>query len=150
MYDKRDIESVKTQLKKIIALLVIVFIFFMTVAIVVALNKSNNGGMVIMVAGVCFLVFIWGMYVMPAYIYYRFLEELIMGRSREIRGIVKGLSPNPIYKDNKLRFYELVIEEDGVERVLLLDNQKEWPRIEISRPYLIRIHDNFVVDISQN
>ena len=61
---------------------------------------------------------------------------------------MKGIGADPVYKDNKLYFYEINIEEDGVERMLLLDDQKEWPQIDINRLYRFEIHENFITNFT--
>lgn len=147
MYDEQDFGNISKQLKRILILLFSILAFFIVISIVIAKLVNNRLGMVVMLLGVCVDVFILGMYVTPIFSYYGFIKDLATGRSRKIEGLVKGISEKPVYKDNKLFYYELKIVEDGVERVLLLDDQKEWPNINVDRRYGFQIHENFVINL---
>ena len=78
---------------------------------------------------------------------YKYIKDLVTGRSREIQGLVKDVSDHPVYKDNKLYYYEVIIEEDEIERILLLDDQKDWPSLDINKVYKFEIHENYVKDL---
>lgn len=149
MYSEQDFKDIAKQLKTVIILLIAGLIFFIFISILVANLVTNRAGMIIMVLGVCIEVFILGMYATPIFAYYRFIKDLVMGRSRQINGLVRSVSDRPIYKDNKLYFYEVTIEEDEVERVLLWDQQKDWPPINVNRHYSFQIHENFIKDLKQ-
>lgn len=149
MYGEHDLNNITKQFKRILMLLFTSLVIFIVISIAIAKLVNNRFGMVVMLLGVCVDVFIWGMYATPIFAYYNFIKDLVTGRSREIQGLIKNISDNSVYKDNKLYFYEVTIEDDGVERVLLLDNQKEWPHVNINRLYSFQIHENFVKDLKQ-
>ena len=148
-YNQQDLDSITRQLKRVIALLAAIIIISLIISIFIAKMVTNKLGMMAMVVGVCIAIFFWGMYVNPIHAYCRFIRDLVTGRSREIQGLVKDVSEYPVYKDNKLYYYEVTIEEDDVERVLLLDDQKDWPNININRLYNFVIHENYVKDLHQ-
>lgn len=130
-----------------LVLLLVGLIFFIVISVIIAKRIENWAGMVFLLLGVSAGVFIWGVYVAPVFAYFRFLKDLITGKTRQIHGRAVEVSSHPVYKDNKLYFYEVGIEEDGVERLLLLDDQKEWPKINISESYNFEVHENFITDI---
>ena len=148
-YNQQDFNSITKQLKRTIILLLGILVVFLIAAILTANLVTNRVGMVVMIVGVCLDVFLWGIYANPILAYYRFIRDLVTGRTREIQGLVKEISERPVYKDNKLYYYELTIEDDGIERVLLLDNQKNWPKLNFNRLYSFEIHENYVKDLNQ-
>ena len=123
-YSQQDLDNITKQLRNAVILLLAILLGFLVISIIIANLVTNVAGMVVMVVGVCAAVFFWGMYISPVNAYYRFIRDLITGRSREIQGLVKDVSDHPVYKDNKLYYYEVIIEEDEIERILLLDDQK--------------------------
>ncbi|MGI5852632.1 MAG: hypothetical protein GX340_08260 [Clostridiales bacterium] len=148
MYRQEDFDSIKKQFTRITTLMFAGLIFFIISSIVIANRVENWVGMIFLLVGICVEIFVWGVFAAPIFSYYRFIRDLVTGRTREIEGLVKGLSTDPVYKDNKLYFYEINIEEDGIERVLLLDDQKEWPQIHINSLYRFEIHENFITDFT--
>jgi len=148
MYSQSDLVDTKNQIKKIFLIILVIFALFLTAAIII--KQSNDTlGMIIIVVGVCIDIFIWGMYGTPVMAYYRYVRDIITGRSRNIKGIVKRVGTEPVYKDNKLFYYEILIEEDGIERVLFLDNQKKWPKIVTDKTYEFQIYENYVMNIKE-
>jgi len=148
VYSKDDLIAVKGQITKFLLLLLGIFAIFLTAAIL-AKKSSENLGMIIIVIGVCIDIFIWGMFTAPMVAYYRYLRDVTTGRSRVITGVVKKVGKEPVYKDNKLFYYEVLIEEDGIERILLLDNQKQWPEISAGQTYDFVIHENYVLTFKE-
>ena len=148
MYRQEDFDGIKKQFTRIMTLMVAGLIFFIVISIVIANKIENWAGMIFLLVGICVEIFVWGVYTAPIFSYYRFIRDLVTGKTREIEGLVKGIGADPVYKDNKLYFYEINIEEDGVERMLLLDDQKEWPQIDINRLYRFEIHENFITDFT--
>jgi len=148
-YSQQDLDNITKQFKNAVIILLAILLGFLVISIIVANLATNRAGMITMVVGVCGAIFFWGMYVSPVYAYYKFIRDLITGRSREIQALVKDVSDHPVYKDNKLYYYEIIIEEDEIERVLLLDDQKDWPRLNINKMYNFEIHENYVKNFQQ-
>lgn len=149
MYSDQDLKEITSQMKKVLILLICGLGFFIVISIVIAKLTSNRIGMAFMIFGTCVEVFVLGMYGTPIFAYYRFIRDLTTGRSRNIDGLIKDITDKPIYKDNKLYFYEVTVEEDGVERILLLDQQKDWPTININRRYDFQIYENVIRELNQ-
>lgn len=148
VYSSKDLLSVRSQIKKYVIIATGIFVVFLAAAIMTK-NSNSTLSTAVLVVGVSIDIFIWGMYLSPVISYYRYIRDIITGRSRVIRGIVKEVGKEAVYKDNKLFYYEVVIEEDEVERVLLLDEQKEWPEILTGKTYEFKIYENYVIDIAE-
>lgn len=146
MYSEQDYLKVNKQMKRHIIYLIVGFFIFLALSLFVSKKIGNKYGLMILIIGVSIEMFFLGMYATPIYAYNNYLKELILGRSREIAGSVISISKNPVYKDNKLYFNEIIILEEGIERVLLLDNQKKWSNIDVSSSYNFTIHENFIID----
>lgn len=108
---------------------------------------NNTLGMIILLIGICLDIFIWGMYGSQVLAYYRFLGDMFTGRQRVESGVVKRVGTQPVYKDNKLYYYEVLIENDGVEQMLLVDANKPLPDIQVGKKYEFKVFQNFVIDI---
>ncbi len=148
-YSQQDLDNITKQFRNALIILLAILLGFIVISVFIANLIANKLGMVVMVVGVCITIFFGGMYVNPVYAYYKFIKDLVTGRSREIQGLVKAVSDHPVYKDNKLFYYEVTIEEDEIERVLLLDDQKDWPKIDTNKLYKFEIHENFVKNLQQ-
>ncbi len=148
MYKDDDLTAMAEQLKKTIVLMIVILATFIIISVVIAKFLSNKVGMVVMIFGVCLEVFILGVYTTPILAYYRYIRDLTIGRTRGIKGIVKSVRDRPVYKDNKLFFYEIIIEEDGIERVLLLDEQISWPKISPNKEYMFQVHESFIMSLN--
>lgn len=147
MYREAELNSVGKQLKRILLLAGGVLFIFLTAAFSFMTRWPSWIGTIFLLFGVVFCVFLWGIYGTPVLAYYRFVRDIVTGRSREVSGKVLRVEKEPVYKDNKLLYYEVIIEEDKVERLLLLDANRETPPLMINTAYTFRVHENFIVDI---
>nr|PZN10325.1 MAG: hypothetical protein DIU64_06320 [Caldicoprobacter oshimai] len=147
MYSQEDLQQTGKQLKRIIILLGAVLIAFLVISIALANMVNNTLGMIILLIGICLDIFIWGLYGSQVLAYYRFLGDMFTGRQRVESGVVKRVGTQPVYKDNKLYYYEVLIENDGVEQMLLVDANKPLPNIQVGQKYEFKVFQNFVIDI---
>ncbi len=147
MYSQEDIQQSWRQLKRIIILLAAILIAFLLISIALAIMVDNTLGMIILLVGICLDIFIWGLYGSQVLAYYRFLSDMFTGRQRVESGVVKSVGTQPVYKDNKLYYYEVLIENDGTEQILLMDANKPLPHLYIGRRYEFKVFQNFVIDI---
>jgi hypothetical protein len=151
VYNETDYIEVREQRKKIMLLTAGIFLAFLIPAIAFLLRKPQWIGATFLSVGVCLAIFVWGVYGTPIYSYHRFIRDIMEGRTRELKGRVMQVAERPIYKDNRLLYYEIVVMdmEDEVERVVLYDNNKGEPPLEVGRSYTFGIHQNFIVQISK-
>jgi len=147
VYSQEDLQQTGKQLKRIIILLGAVLIAFLVISIALANMVNNTLGMIILLIGICLDIFIWGLYGSQVLAYYRFLGDMFTGRQRVESGVVKRVGTQPVYKDNKLYYYEVLIENDGVEQMLLVDANKPLPNIQVGQKYEFKVFQNFVIDI---
>lgn len=148
MYSEADFLSIKQQVKRTILVILAVFLFFLIIAVVFMLRMPQWIGAGFLTLGVCICIFILGIYGTPTFAYYRHIRDIVEGKTREVKGGVNKLSEEPVYKDNKLFFYEVwIIDDESEERVLLYDSNKGKPHIDLNQNYTFEIHENFIVDI---
>ena len=83
------------------------------------------------------------------YNYYRYIKDIREGRAKELRGKVVEITDEPVYKDNRLLFYEITLKDakDGVEKLILFDGNKGKPPLETGSNYSFRSHQNYIIHI---
>jgi len=148
VYREEDLQQTGKQLKKVILVMSAVLVAFLAISIALASLVNNTLGLIVLLSGICLDIFIWGVYGSQILAYYRFLRDMFTGRQRVESGVVKRVGNQPVYKDNKLYYYEVLIENDGVERILLVDANKPMPDIQVGQRYEFKVFQNFVIDIS--
>lgn len=147
MYSQEDLQQTGKQLKRIFFITGIILVGFLIISIILANVVNNTLGMVVLLVGICIDIFIWGVYGSQVLAYYRFLKDIFTGRQRVEAGVVKKVGTQPVYKDNKLFYYEVLIENDGTELMLLVDANKPLPNIQVGKRYEFKVSQNFVIDI---
>lgn len=147
MYREEDLQQTGKQLKKVILVMGAVLVAFLAISIALASLVNNTLGLIVLLIGICLDIFIWGVYGSQILAYYRFLRDMFTGRQRVESGVVKRVGNQPVYKDNKLYYYEVLIENDGVERILLVDANKPLPDIQVGQKYEFKVFQNFVIDM---
>jgi hypothetical protein len=147
MYDEKVLHKIMHQIKVTILVGSVLFILSLVLSIMIASAFSNNLGMLLLIAGISLCIFIWGIYGTPVLNYYNFVKNMITGRSRTIDGKVKKIGVTPVYKDNKLYFYEVLIDESGEERLLLNDINTPVEGIRENQRYLFDIHENYIKNV---
>ncbi|HHY82672.1 MAG TPA: hypothetical protein GX505_08335 [Clostridiales bacterium] len=149
MYKEIDFIEIKKQLNKMIILVAAIFFAFLIPSVAFMLRLPQWIGAVFLSVGVSLVIFIWGVYGTPTLNYYRYIKDIMEGRIRETKGIVANIAQEPVYKDNRLLYYEILINdlEDDVERVLLYDENKGKPNLEVGSKYLFRTFQNFITNI---
>jgi len=145
--DDEAIRKIVYQIKIALLVICIIFILSLALSIFIAYAFSNQIGMLLLTMGVCLCVFVWGIYGTPLVSYYIFAKDMITGRSRSVDGIVLKIGSTPVYKDNKLYFYEILIDEDGEERLLLNDANSPIQGIKENQRYLFNIHENYIKNV---
>ncbi len=151
-YNENDFTEIKGQLRKIIILVLFIALVFIITAIAFLLRKPQWMGATFLSVGVCLSIFVWGVYGTPIYSYYRFIKDIKEGRTREISGKVTNITDEPLYKDNRLLYYEVTLndDKDGVERVLLYDGNMGKPPFEVGSNYYFRTHQNYIIQSGDN
>lgn len=147
MYNEQELTEVSKQLKMAKTRVFSVFLIIFAVSILLAVKVSNTVGMILLVLGVCGSIFFWGVYVNPLKLYRQFLNDILMGQRRTLIGKVKKINDEPNYKENRLYYYEIIVDEDNVERQLLMDANKPIPALEIGKDYIFSMYETFIIDV---
>ena len=151
MYTEADLADVKKQLNKMLFLTVILLLAFIVPAVVFMLRQPQWIGATFLTVGICIVIFLWGVFGIPIYRYYHFLRDIFEGRTREIGGKVTKVEEEPVYKDNRLLYYQvwMIDDEDGEERMLLFDDNKGKPSVQEGKHYIFRIHESFITQTTE-
>jgi len=149
IYSVSDIKSTEKQYIKSLIFLG-VFIFLMLAAsIVLGLFKYVTEGTIVIVAACIISIFVYGMYVSPLHRYTNYLSEVITGTKHKVTCVIKSISQKPIYKDNKLYFYEITVNvyNNEFDRLYLFDANVDLPDIHVEDEVNIVYYENFIVGI---
>lgn len=147
-YSEASIHKIRKQFIVSIIIAAAILIGFLTVACLF-LTFVPVLGYLFLVAGVSIVIFVLGMYTVPMFRYMNLIKEFLIGRSNELVGTVKSISPRPFYRDNKLYFYELLVEEDDIDRMILYDANLGEPEFQVGEAYKFRIHEVYMLDYSK-
>lgn len=147
MYNEVDLFEVKKQLQKVIITISAIMLIFLATAIAFMTRWPVWIGTTFLIVGVCFNIFLLSIWGIPIISYYRFVKDIVTGRTREITGEITKVVEDPIYKDNKLLFYEVWIIEEDEERVLYYDANKGIPKANVGDKIAFRIHENFITQM---
>ena len=152
MYTSDDFYAIKRQIRSVLIKVAIIFAVFLTISLIIAKKISNPLGLLVLIIGICIDEFIWGIYGKPVVTYKKFVREILTGRERQKRGYIVEIGAEPVYKDNKLFYYEIFIKEDksdDVEQMLLLDSNKELPDLQYGRWYEFQLYQNYIIDVQK-
>jgi len=147
MYDEKLLQRVMHQIKVTIFVVSVIFVLSLVLSVLITYAFSGNLGMALLTLGICLCIFVWGVYGTPVVNYYSFAKDMTSGRSRTIDGTVTKVGVTPVYKDNKLYFYEVLIVETGEERLLLNDANSPIEGIEKNQRCLFEIHENYIKNV---
>ncbi len=147
MYSEEEQLQVQKQFKSNLITTILVLVLFLTAALAFMTRLEQWIGAVFLSVGVCISLFLLLVYTLPVWYYYRFVTDIVNGRSREIQARVVRVADEPVYKDNKLLYYEVIVLEDDIERMLLFDANKGRPEIKQGEIAIFRIHENFIINI---
>lgn len=150
MYTREYYDAIKRQIRSMLIKIAIIFVIFLAIALTVAKNVDNTLGLIILILGVCIDQFIWGIYGRPVWTYRSFVREVMTGRERHKESFIVGISDEPVYKDNKLFYYEVFIKEDHqdeVEQLLLFDGNMDPSSLQYDNLYTFKLYQNYIVGV---
>ena len=152
MYTETDFLDVRKQLRKMILLTVVLSLVFIIPAVAFMLRRPQWIGAAFLTVGVCLILFLWGVFGIPIYYYYHFIRDIFEGRTRKVKGLVTKVEEGPVYKDNRLLYYQIWFrdDEDKKERILLFDENKGKPSVQAGKQYSFQTHENFIIQIAEN
>ena len=104
----------------------------------------------VIVAG-AFLIFFWGVYLSPLSKYERHVNQMLHGRQRETRGVLKEVETELCHRDGVdcRRVWINVGDKNADEddRQLYLDALKPMPEIALGTPVIATSNDNMISDL---
>jgi len=147
MYPEAFVMKVNAQSRAMIRNAVIILLVSLTAAILAGIFVSSPAGLILLVLGIAAYIAYWGVRGSQVWAYHRFAMEMCLGRHREIHSQVVKISEQPVYKDNKLYYYEIDTAQDGVERMLLWDANFPLPAIQPGQTVSFSVMDKYIWDI---
>ena len=148
MYPEAYVESVSAQNKAMIRNAVIIVLAALVISILIGVFVSSPIGLVLLCLGIAAYVAYWGVRGSQVWAYHHFAMEMCLGRHREIEAEIVRVSEEPIYKDNKLYYYEIETVQGGVERMLLWDANFPLPGIRPGQKATFSVVDKYIWDIA--
>lgn len=148
MYPESFVESVSAQSKAMIRNAVLIVLLSLAVSISLAVWVNNTLGLTLLVFGLCAFVAYWGVRGSQVWAYHRFALDMAQGHRREIEAEVVRISEEPVYKDNKLYYYEIETMQGDVERMLLWDANFPLPDIRPGQRVTFRVIEKYIWDIA--
>ncbi len=147
MYPESFVERVNTQSRAMIRNAVIIVLVSLATAILAGIWISNPTGLILLCLGICAYIAYWGVRGSQVWAYHRFAMEMCLGRHREIEAEILRISDAPVYKDNKLYYYEIETIQGDVERMLLWDANFPLPEIKPGQKVRFSVVDKYIWDI---
>ena len=147
MYPEAFVMKVNTQSRAMIRNTVIIALVSLAASIPVGVFVSNPAGFILLALGICALIAYWGVRGSQVWAYHHFAMDMCMGRHREIEVDIVRISGEPLYKDNKLYYYEILTVQDGVERMLLWDANFPLPDIRPGQKARFSVVDKYIYGI---
>ena len=129
-------------------LLIVVAAAGITVGLILGLGGRLSLGSLIATVCLVAAVFLFGNLFIPCYHYYRFISEVLYGRSHLREGVIFQVGKKPVYKDNKNYYYEVLIETgEKLYGQFLFDANLGLPPFETGRKTQVLCYENFIVKI---
>ena len=148
MYPEAFVMKVSAQSRAMIRNAVIIVLVALAAAIPAGVFVSSPVGLILLCLGIGAYIAYWGVRGSQVWAYHRFATEMCQGRHREIETEILRVSSEPVYKDNKLYFYEVEIIQGGVERMLLWDANFPLPEIKPEQKVMFSVIDKYIWDIA--
>lgn len=147
MYSEVFIEQVRHQRNAMIRRAAAIMAVFLAAAILVGVFAASTLGLIVLCLGIAILLAYWGVRGSQVSAYYRYVMDVFMGRHRELEADVLSVSPEAVYKDNKLYYYEIETRQDDVERMLLWDANLPLPDIKVGQRVTFSVMDKYIWEI---
>ena len=160
MYSDKDLQEINALIKKRLLLTLVPALTILTIAVVIfvygQLNRSEHLWMVtsaLSLIGGCGLLFLYGVYLRPAFIYRRNLRFLLTGRKRVTTGIFKEISEDVFDRDGMEVFSMLINvgerNDPEDDRLFYYDAYKPLPAMPIGTRVTVTSNDRLVSSMEQ-
>jgi hypothetical protein len=123
-----------------------VALVFLAMGVAIAIPNQSKWSVVPGIIGIIIGLFIWGIWGSQYHAYLKFVREILTGQTREEHVMVKHVGEQLVYKDNRLMYYEVEIQDSkGVDRTLLYDFNQEKPSYKEDTDYTFIVHGHYIL-----
>lgn len=148
LYSEKDIKITFRQMMVYLCVAVVVAAAGIVAGLLLGFSDHLSTGTIVAILCIAGAVFLFGNFFAPCYSYYKYLNEVLSGRSHLREGIVREISKKPIYKDNKNYYYEVLVEmDDDLYAQFLYDSNLGKPPLEVGKPVQMKCYENFIIEI---
>lgn len=149
MYTEDFVDQVGRQRSALIRNTVLIIAVSLAASILVGVFVESWVGFALLALGIILFVGYWGLRGSQVNAYYHYVMEIMQGRHREIEADVLGVSDGPVYKDNKVYYYEIDTLEGELSRTLLWDANFSLPDIQPGQRVGFSVMERYVWDIAR-
>ena len=148
LYSEKDIKITFRQMMVYLCVAVVVAAAGIVAGLLLGFSDHLSTGTIVAILCIAGAVFLFGNFFAPCYSNYKYLNEVLSGRSHLREGIVREISKKPIYKDNKNYYYEVLVEmDDDLYAQFLYDSNLGKPPLEVGKPVQMKCYENFIIEI---
>lgn len=149
MYSETDIRSIRTQMIRRIAFtLLLALLPNIAAGVVMATVRIQWLSVALGMLGGALAVLYWGMSVSPVWSYYRYLREVVGGRTHEFTGELTEIAQDSVREG--VRCKTLFFSDDaGDDQRLCYFDLNKYPQegCGVNRRYLVTVHGQSIVAI---
>ena len=148
LYSEKDVKITLREMMVYLCVAVVVAAAGIVAGLLLGFSDHLSTGTIVAILCIAGAVFLFGNFFAPCYSYYKYLNEVLSGRSHLREGIVREISKKPIYKDNKNYYYEVLVEmDDDLYAQFLYDSNLGKPPLEVGKPVQMKCYENFIIEI---
>ena len=148
LYSEKDVKITLRQMMVYLCVAVVVAAAGIVAGLLLGFSDHLSTGTIVAILCIAGAVFLFGNFFAPCYSYYKYLNEVLSGRSHLREGIVREICKKPIYKDNKNYYYEVLVEmDDDLYAQFLYDSNLGKPPLEVGKPVQMKCYENFIIEI---
>ena len=148
LYSEKDVKITLRQMMVYLCVAVVVAAAGIVAGLLLGFSDHLSTGTIVAILCIAGAVFLFGNFFAPCYSYYKYLNEVLSGRSHLREGIVREISKKPIYKDNKNYYYEVLVEmDDDLYAQFWYDSNLGKPPLEVGKPVQMKCYENFIIEI---
>lgn len=149
MYSETDIRSIRAQLLRRIAfMLLLVLVPNVTAGVVMATVRIEWLSVALGILGCAMAIFYWGLSIYPVYAYFRYLREVVGGRTHEFTGELTEIAQDSVREGVhcKTLFFS---DDAGDDQRLCYYDLNKYPQegCSVNRRYTVTVHGQSIVAI---
>lgn len=149
MYSDTDIQSIRAQLLRRIAFMVLLILLPNVAAgIVMATVRMEWLSVVLGILGCAMAIFYWGLSIYPVCAYFRFLREVVGGRTHEFTGELTEIAQDSVREGVRCKTLFFSDDAGDDQRLCYYDLNKYPPEgCCVNHRYTVTVHGQSIVAI---